>query len=99
MNSIDLARSATTDAEPPPGLSTALRALWYAKAGRWHEAHDLCQDISGTDGSWIHAWLHREEGDQSNAEYWYAQARQPVPPRGKPLADEWAEIAAAMADR
>ena len=83
MNSIDLARSATTDAEPPPGLSTALRALWYAKAGR----------------SWIHAWLHREEGDQSNAEYWYARARQPVPARGKSLADEWAEIAAAMADR
>ena len=99
MNSIDLARSATTDAEPPPGLSTALRALWYAKAGRWHEAHDLCQEISGTDGSWIHAWLHREEGDQSNAEYWYARARQPVPARGKSLADEWAEIAAAMADR
>ncbi len=99
MNAADLARSASTDAEPPTGLSAALRSLWFAKAGRWHEAHDLCQEIPGNDGSWIHAWLHREEGDQSNAEYWYSRARKPVPPRGKALADEWTEIATALSGR
>lgn len=96
MNAADLARSASTDPHPPAGLSTSLRALWHAKAGQWHEAHDLCQEISGPAGSWIHAWLHREEGDQGNAEYWYARARKPVPPRGKSLADEWMEIATAL---
>jgi hypothetical protein len=96
MNAADLARSATTASEPPSGLSPALTALWFAKAGRWHDAHDLCQEIPGTTGSWIHAWLHREEGDQSNAEYWYARAKKPVPPRGKSLADEWLEIVTAL---
>ncbi len=96
MNAADLAKSAATDPQPPAGISPALQALWLAKANRWHEAHDLGQEISGNAGSWIHAWLHREEGDQSNAEYWYARARQPVPPRGKSLADEWAEIVDAL---
>jgi len=99
MNAADLARSASTDANPPAGLSTTLRSLWYARAGRWDEAHDICQDIPGNDGSWIHAWLHREEGDQSNAEYWYARARKPVPPRSQSLADEWMEIATALAGK
>ncbi len=98
MTAADLSRSAATDSQPPSGLPNTLKALWFAKAGRWHEAHDLCQEIPGSAGSWIHAWLHREEGDQGNAEYWYARAGKPVPPRGKALADEWMEIAAALAD-
>lgn len=99
MNATELSHSAATDSNPPAGLSTALRALWFAKAGRWHEAHDLCQDVPGADGSWIHAWLHREEGDQGNAEYWYARARKPVPPRGQTLESEWLEIATAISSR
>lgn len=97
MNANTLAQSAASDSQPPAGLPATLRALWFAKAGRWHEAHNLCQEIPGTAGSWIHAWLHREEGDQGNAEYWYARADKPVPPRGQPLADEWQEIATALA--
>ena len=97
MTAAELARSASTDPQPPAGISPSLKAMWLAKAGRWHEAHDLCQEIPGNAGSWIHAWLHREEGDQSNAEYWYARARKPVPPRGKALADEWTEIVTALA--
>jgi uncharacterized Zn finger protein len=96
MNPTDLANSAASDSQPPVTLSPALKALWLAKAGRWDEAHDLCQEVPGKPGSWIHAWLHREEGDQGNAEYWYSRAGQPVPPRGKSLADEWAEIVTAL---
>lgn len=98
MTAAELARSASSDPQPPAGISPSLKALWLAKAGRWHEAHGLCQEIPGNAGSWIHAWLHREEGDQSNAEYWYARARKPVPPRGKALADEWHEIVTALAN-
>ena len=96
MNAADLARSAATDSEPPTGLSPTLSALWLAKAGRWHEAHDLGQEVPGNAGAWIHAWLHREEGDQGNAEYWYARAKKPVPPRGKSLSEEWTEIVIAL---
>lgn len=97
MTAADLARSATTDSQPPAALSSSLKALWFAKAGRWDEAHDLCQEIPGSAGSWIHAWLHREEGDLGNASYWYSRAGKPVPAKNLSLADEWAQIATALA--
>lgn len=62
---------------PPEGLSPALKALWYAAKGNWDRAHRMAQDISTPDGSWVHAHLHREEGDDWNAGYWYRQAGQP----------------------
>jgi hypothetical protein len=96
MTAQDLARSATTDATPPSGLSIELRALWLAKADRWDEAHDLCQEVPGTAGAWIHAWLHRQEGDISNARYWYSRADKPAAPESRPLDEEWLEIAAAL---
>lgn len=96
MTAADLARSAATDPQPPAGVSSTLRALWYAKAGKWDAAHDLCQEIPGFAGSWIHAWLHREEGDLGNAAYWYSRAGKPVPSRNLSLADEWMEIARAL---
>lgn len=91
MTAPELARSAASDDAPPAGLSITARALWLAKAGKWDAAHDLCQEIPGTAGSWIHAYLHREEGDLSNAAYWYSRAGQPVPTVS--LEDEWLEIA------
>ena len=96
MTALDLARSATSDASPPVGLSTAARTLWFAKAGRWDTAHDLCQDIKGGAGSWIHAYLHRVEGDHANAAYWYARAGKVVPIPAASTADEWLEIASAL---
>ncbi len=96
MTASDLAHSAATDANPPTGLSTAARALWFAKAGQWDTAHDLCQKIPGNAGSWIHAYLHREEGDPSNAAYWYQLAGKPVPSASRSLADEWTEIAGEL---
>lgn len=97
MTAADLARSAATESTPPAGLSDALRALWFARAGRWDEAHGLCQQVPGAAGSWIHAWLHRQEGDLGNAGYWYARAGKPPVAAGKPLDEEWLEIARELA--
>ena len=93
MDAESLAKSALEDGNPPAGLSPELKVLWLARAGRWDQAHDACQNLPDPAGPWIHAWLHREEGDQGNAAYWYARARKPVPPRGLSLPDEWMEIA------
>lgn len=96
VTATDLARSATPGSEPPAQLEAIARTLWFAKAGRWDDAHDLCQDLPDPGGAWIHAWLHREEGDLSNAAYWYARARQAVPAKNLSLADEWDQIARAL---
>lgn len=93
MTATDLARSATTDDTPPLGISNPARALWLAKAGRWNAAHDLCQKIPGSTGAWIHAYLHREEGDHSNASYWYSRAGKSTPTEDLSLDDEWLAIA------
>ena len=64
----------------PKYLSTeALKALWLAGSGDWEGAHAIAQDMPGVMGSWIHAYLHREEGDYWNAEYWYNRAGKPFP--------------------
>jgi len=97
MTAADLAHSAATDSSPPAGLSKALQALWLARAGRWDDAHDLCQEVPGSAGAWIHAWLHRQEGDLGNADYWYRRADKPPVTKGKPLEQEWLEIAEALA--
>jgi hypothetical protein len=97
MDAESLARSATTDSAPPAGISEELKVLWLARAGRWDAAHDACQDLPDPAGAWIHAWLHRQEGDYGNACYWYARAGKPAPARTAPLEDEWMEIAAAFA--
>lgn len=93
MNAADLATSAASDPAPPAGLSAVARTLWFARAGQWDAAHDICQDMAGSTGSWLHAHLHREEGDQSNAAYWYSRAGKPVPARGTSVAEEWEQIA------
>jgi hypothetical protein len=59
---------------PPKGLSAALLALWHAARGDWEKAHRIVQDDGGTDAAWVHAFLHRKEGDRSNASYWYSRA-------------------------
>jgi hypothetical protein len=79
--------------EPPDGLAQPLLALWLTKKGRWDDAHDVAQDIDTPMGSWIHAHLHRIEGDLGNASYWYAKARKPAKSTTEGLDDEWKEIA------
>ena len=67
-------RETLTSPEPPPGLGAALAALWHDGRGDWGAAHGVAQDINTPEGAWIHAYLHRKEGDLSNARYWYRQA-------------------------
>ena len=64
---------------PPPGLSIPLRALWWDAKGSWDKAHRCAQSDEGTAGAWVHAYLHRKEGDVSNASYWYGRAGRDVP--------------------
>jgi len=59
---------------PPPGLTPALEALWWDAKGNWEKAHDSAQRDEGPDGSWVHGYLHRRQGDLSNAKYWYRRA-------------------------
>lgn len=96
MDATDLARSARSDAAPPAELTPEQRVLWLARAGRWDEAHDGCQNLPDPAGAWIHAWLHREEGDFGNATYWYSRAGKAAPSRSKPLEEEWLEIATTL---
>lgn len=96
MNAADLAQSAQTDSQPPAELSLAQHALWLSRAGRWDESHDLTNDIPDPHGAWIHAHLHREEGDLGNASYWYHRAGKAMPESQLSIAEEWSQIAAAL---
>ncbi len=80
--------------QPPEGLSPALLALWHDRRGDWEAAHGVAQDIDSQDGAWIHAYLHRKEGDAANAGYWYRRARQPE--SRDSLEAEWSAIATAL---
>ncbi len=96
MTAAELSQSVANDSAPPAGASLVAQALWYARAGKWDAAHDLCQEITGTAGSWIHAWLHREEGDLGNAAYWYSRAGKTMPPENMTLEQEWLAIASEL---
>lgn len=75
---------------PPSNLSILLQALWHERKGEWEMAHTLAQDVNSKEGSWIHAYLHRVEGDTGNAAYWYQRAARPIA-KGN-VKDEWDEI-------
>lgn len=65
--------------QPDPNWTDYLKALWYDGKGDWDQAHRIAQDIPDANGSWIHAYLHRKEGDLGNAAYWYRRAGKPMP--------------------
>lgn len=91
MDATTLRQSAT----PPEGASGPLHALWHAARGDWDKAHAIVQDDASAAAAWVHAHLHRQEGDLGNAAYWYEKAGRPMP--DQPIEDEWTEIASAMA--
>lgn len=80
--------------QPPAGIPRALVALWHDARGDWEAAHNAAQDIHDESGAWVHAYLHRKEGDPGNAAYWYRRAGQPV--AREALDVEWDRIAAAL---
>jgi hypothetical protein len=60
------------------GFSGVLLAFWWDAQGDWEKAHGIAQDVAGADGAWVHAYLHRKDGDVGNAGYWYRQAGRPA---------------------
>jgi hypothetical protein len=80
--------------QPPNGLTRVLKALWYDAKGKWDAAHEEAQAQEDRDGAWVHAYLHRKEGDQGNAAYWYRQAGKPV--CTQTLGEEWEQLVEAF---
>jgi hypothetical protein len=72
----------------------ALLALWWDARGDWNKAHEVAQDVAGVDGAWVHAYLHRKEGDLGNAAYWYRQARRSV--ENGDLRREWESMVSEL---
>ena len=87
-------KQSTASAKPAKGLSQALAALWWDAKGDWDKAHDCAQAQDDEIGAWVHAYLHRKEGDQSNAGYWYRRARKT--PATTALDEEWSLIARSL---
>jgi hypothetical protein len=93
MSFAEFAASVARDPQPPAELNVALRALWHDARGDWSVAHGLAQDDPGQSGAWVHAYLHRKEGDVDNAGYWYAKAGRARPADDVTLRGEWEQIA------
>ncbi len=81
-------------AAPPAKASAPLTALWHLAKGDWDKAHKVVQDDEGAEAAWVHAHLHRVEGDEGNAGYWYARAGKPHATNTH--AEEWNEIAGVL---
>ena len=98
MTTIDVFRSSVSAASPPADVGPALQALWWLLKDDWGQAHKCVQGHEGEpDCDWVHAHLHRVEGDLSNAGYWYRHAKRPVATCS--LQDEWAEVATELLER
>jgi hypothetical protein len=87
-------KSSLSEPAPDGKLTPPLAALWWAAKGDWDAAHKIVQDESDANAAWVHAYLHRVEGDLSNAGYWYRQAGQPVAKDS--LENEWERIVSAL---
>jgi hypothetical protein len=87
-------RATLSNAAPPADLAPTLKALWWAAKGDWTKAHQIVQDEESADAAWVHAYLHRVEGDLGNAGYWYRRAGKPA--AGDSLDGEWERIVSAL---
>jgi hypothetical protein len=87
-------KSTLSNAAPDGTLAPPLAALWWAAKGEWDAAHKIVQDENDANSAWVHAYLHRVEGDLSNAGYWYRQAGQPVATDS--LENEWERIVSTL---
>lgn len=91
---LDEFRATLNDSQPPARLSVPLQALWYEAKGDWERAHQLVQNDPSAESAWVHAYLHRKEGDIGNAHYWYRRANKP--PFDGDFEAEWAQIASHL---
>ena len=87
-------KASFSGAAPAPELAAPLAALWWAAKGGWDEAHKIVQDEATADAAWVHAYLHRVEGDVGNAGYWYRRAARPV--AAGSLETEWERMVSAL---
>ncbi len=90
----DTFRSSLAGPAPPPGLPPVLQALWQVGRGNWDAAHQIVQAHDDRDCTWVHAHLHRREGDAANAAYWYRRADRTV--ADQPLEGEWEALVRAL---
>lgn len=98
MSFAEFQASIARDPAPPADASPALQALWHDARGDWERAHLCAQEDEGRDGAWVHAYLHRKEGDLGNAGYWYQRANRKPPAANVTLSEEWAQIAGELAE-
>jgi hypothetical protein len=87
-------KASLSGATPAPGIDAPLAALWWAAKGGWDAAHKIVQDEETVDAAWVHAYLHRVEGDLGNAGYWYRRAGKPV--ASDSLESEWERMVVAL---
>ncbi|ACI92923.1 conserved hypothetical protein [Afipia carboxidovorans OM5] len=87
-------KASLAEATPPANLSQPLMALWWVAKGDWEQAHALAQKTPTADGAWVHAHIHRAEGDLDNAGYWYGRAGKPA--SSEALETEWDQIASVL---
>jgi hypothetical protein len=87
-------KASLSGATPAPHLSAPLAALWWMAKGGWDKAHKIVQDEATADAAWVHAYLHRVEGDSANAGYWYRQAGKPA--AAGPVETEWERITSEL---
>jgi len=90
----DLRAAVEQQAALPDTAPPLVRALWHDATGDWEGAHRVAQDVDDADGAWVHAYLHRKEGDVGNAGYWYRRAGRPAATGS--FDDEWRAIATAL---
>ena len=88
--------TATLKNAAAPDVPPALAALWHDARGDWDTAHKVAQDVSDRNGAWVHAYLHRKEGDIGNARYWYGEAQKPEATDS--LEAEWERIVSELLD-
>jgi hypothetical protein len=87
-------KSSLSGAAPASNISPPLAALWWAAKGDWTRAHEIVQDEAGVDAAWVHAYLHRVEGDLGNGGYWYRRAGKSV--ASGPVEVEWGRVVSAL---
>jgi hypothetical protein len=86
-----------SQAEPPPNLSAPLTALWWEAKGDWARAHALVDEVETRDGMAVHAYLHRKEGSEWNADYWYRRSGRDF--HRPSIEDEWTTLVHALLSR
>ena len=92
INTLIEFKNSLSQEEPPEDLSIYEKALWHAGKDEWENAHNIVQDLNDKSAALIHAFLHRQEGDLSNAKYWYDKAGSRMPVIS--LDEEWEKLVA-----